>query len=126
MATFSLQRLWTIYKRTAVDPRSSKRDLARTQLAFYSGARGVLKVLAYLIEHGDYEELHETIKRYGRQFERFERGVRRRDVIDPDSAKSLCLCHADGGTCRQEAARRRRVALRGEMDGYRASLIRLS
>jgi ATP-dependent DNA ligase len=36
----------------------------------YSGARGVLKVLAYLIEHGDYEELHETIKRYGRQIER--------------------------------------------------------
>ena len=29
-----------------------------------------LKVLAYLIEHGDYEELHETIKRYGRQIER--------------------------------------------------------
>ena len=93
MATLSLRRLWTIYKRTAVDPRSSKRDLARTQLAFYSGARGVLKVLAYLIE----------------------RGVRRRDVIDPDSAKSPCLCHADGGTCRQETARRRRVALRGEM-----------
>jgi len=23
-----------------------------------------------LIEHGDYEELHETIKRYGRQIER--------------------------------------------------------
>jgi hypothetical protein len=90
-------------------------DLARTQLGFYSGARGVLKVLAYLIEHGDYEELHETIKRYGRQIERFERGVRRRDVIDPDSAKSPCLCHADGGTCRQETARRRRVALRGEM-----------
>jgi hypothetical protein len=44
--------------------------MASTQLAFYSGARGVLKVLAYLIEHGDYEELHETIKRHGRQIER--------------------------------------------------------
>ena len=68
--TLSLRRLWTIYKRTAVTRGSSKRDLARTQLAFYSGARGVLKVLAYLIEHGDYEELHETIKRQGRQIER--------------------------------------------------------
>ena len=44
----------------------SNRELARAQLPFYSGGRGVLKVLAYLIEHGDYEELHETIKRYGR------------------------------------------------------------
>ena len=68
--TLSLRRLWTIYKRTAVQRGLSKRDLASTQLAFYSGARGVLKVLAYLIEHGDYEELHDTIKRQGRQIER--------------------------------------------------------
>jgi hypothetical protein len=68
--TLSLRRLWTIYKRTAVTRDLSKRDLASTQLAFYSGARGVLKVLAYLIDHGDYEELHETIKRHGRQLER--------------------------------------------------------
>ena len=70
MATLSLRRLSTIYKLTAVDAGESKRTLARTQLAFYSGARGVLKVLAYLIEHGEYEELHETIKRHGRQIER--------------------------------------------------------
>jgi hypothetical protein len=69
-ATLSLRRLWTIYKRTAVTRGLSKPDLAGTQLAFYSGARGVLKVLAYLIEHGDYEELHETIERHGRQIER--------------------------------------------------------
>ena len=68
--TLSLRRLWTIYKRTAVQRGLSKRDLASTQLAFYSGARGVLKFLAHLIEHGDYEELHETIKRHGRQIER--------------------------------------------------------
>ena len=70
MATLSLRRLWTIYKRTAVQRGLSKRDLASTQLAFYSGARGVLKVLAHLIEHGDYEELHDTIKRHGRQVEK--------------------------------------------------------
>jgi hypothetical protein len=69
-ATLSLRRLWTIYKRTAVTRGSSKREMASTQLAFYSGARGVLKVLAYLIEHGDFEELHDTIKRQGRQIER--------------------------------------------------------
>ena len=61
--TLSLRRLWTIYKRTAVTRDLSKRDLGSTQLALYSGARGVLKVLAYLMEHCDYEELHETIRR---------------------------------------------------------------
>ena len=70
MATLSLRRLWTICKRTAVHPGQSKRNLARTQLPFYSGARGVLKVLAYLIERGEYEELHATIKRQGRQIDK--------------------------------------------------------
>jgi hypothetical protein len=51
----------------------SKRDLAITQLAFYSGARGVLKVLAHLIQQGDYEELHETITRHGRLIEKIQR-----------------------------------------------------
>ena len=74
MATLSLRRLWTIYKRTAVQRGLNKRDLASTQLAFYSGARGVLEVLAHLIEHGDYEELHETIERHGRQLERIRSG----------------------------------------------------
>ena len=68
--TLSLRRLWTIYKRTAITRGSSKREMATIQLAFYSGARGVLKVLAYLIEHGDHDELHETIRRQGRQIER--------------------------------------------------------
>ena len=79
MAILSLRRLWTIYKRTAVEPGSSKRDLLRTQLAFYSGARGVLKVLAYLIERGDYdyEEVHAAIRREARQIERL-RSRRRR------------------------------------------------
>ena len=67
MATLSLRRLWTLYKRAVVEPGSSKRDLIRTQLAFYSGARGVLKVLDYLLERGEYDELHETIKREARQ-----------------------------------------------------------
>jgi hypothetical protein len=40
----SLRSLWRIYKRTSVVAGTGgKRDLAITQLAFYSGARGVLK-----------------------------------------------------------------------------------
>ena len=67
-ATLSLRRLWTIYKRTSVaHGTGGKRDLALSHLAFYSGARGVLAVLASLIERGDDEQLHEVIKRQGRQ-----------------------------------------------------------
>jgi hypothetical protein len=69
MATLSLRRLWIIYKRTALKGGASQRERLDTQLAFYSGARGVLKVLAYLMERGDYEELHATIKRHGQQIE---------------------------------------------------------
>lgn len=67
----SLRSLWKIYKRTSlVAGTGGKRDLAITQLAFYSGARGVLKVLAHLIERGEYEELHETIRQHGRLIEK--------------------------------------------------------
>jgi hypothetical protein len=72
MATLSLRRLWLIYKRTAVKSGLSPREQVSTQPAFYSGARGVLKVLAYLMEHGDYEELHSTILRHGRQIEKIQ------------------------------------------------------
>ena len=51
------------------------RERINAQLAFYSGARGVLRVLAYLMEHGQYEELHATIRRQARQIERI-RGQR--------------------------------------------------
>jgi hypothetical protein len=71
--TLSLWRLWTIYKRTSIaQGTGGKRDLAISHLAFYSGARGVLMVLAHLIERGDYEELHEIIKRPGRQIAKIQ------------------------------------------------------
>jgi hypothetical protein len=37
------------------------------QGAFRNGAHGVLKVLSDIPEHGDYQELRDTIKRPGRQ-----------------------------------------------------------
>ena len=53
--TLSLRRLWTMYKRIAITSGVgvSKRDLALAHGAFYAGARGVLRVLAQLIEHGE-------------------------------------------------------------------------
>jgi hypothetical protein len=68
MTAFSLRRLWNIYKRTALSHGTvSQRDLLLSQAAFYSGARGVLKVLDHLIAEGDYEGLHRAIARHGRQ-----------------------------------------------------------
>jgi hypothetical protein len=51
---------------------TSKRDLSLSQLAFYSGARGVLKVLDHMIAEGDYEALHRVIERHGRQIKRIQ------------------------------------------------------
>jgi hypothetical protein len=45
VTTLSLRRLWIIYKRTAIRQGTGvgKRDLALSQVAFYAGARGVLR-----------------------------------------------------------------------------------
>jgi hypothetical protein len=68
VTTLSLRRLWSIYERTAIaqGTGASKRGLSLSQLAFCSGARGVLKVLDHMIAEGDYEALHNAIVRHGR------------------------------------------------------------
>jgi hypothetical protein len=74
VTALSLRRLWSIYKRTAIaqGAGASKRDLALAQVAFYSGARGVLKVLDHMIAEGDYEALHKAIVRHGRLLKRIQ------------------------------------------------------
>ena len=45
----------------------------------------MLKVVAYLIERGDCEELHQIIKQQGRQIDRIQgRRPRARLALDPD------------------------------------------
>jgi hypothetical protein len=58
-----------MYKRLVIAGRISagKHDLAIAHAAFYPGAQGALRVLAYLIEHGEDEDLRRTIERHGRQ-----------------------------------------------------------
>jgi hypothetical protein len=82
VATLSLRRLWTIYKRLAAQQGLviSKRDQALEQAAFYAGARGVLKVLAHMLEAGDFEELHATIRRQGRMLRKIQ-GRRRKPAM---------------------------------------------
>jgi hypothetical protein len=74
VTVLSLRRLCVLYKRTAIahGTGGSKRDLALSQLAFYSGARGVLKVLAYMLEQGEDDELRRVIERQGRQLNRIQ------------------------------------------------------
>ena len=72
MTALSLRRLWVLYKRTAIahGAGGTKRDLAFAQVAFYSGARAVLKVLDHMISKGDPAEVQRTIERHGRQINR--------------------------------------------------------
>jgi hypothetical protein len=68
--TPSLRQLWRLYK--AILARSEdvdRRDLMLAQDAFYAGARAVLKVQAYLLERGRYDELHAMIEKHGRQID---------------------------------------------------------
>ena len=66
--TLSLRRLWKVYKQTMIDAgKTDPRHVALARDAFYSGARGVLMVLDHLAQHGEIDELHDTISRSGRQ-----------------------------------------------------------
>ena len=68
MAALSLRRIWSMYKRLLIDGGDGgKHDLAIAHAAFYAGARGTLKVLAHLLEHGEDEELRRTLEHHGRQ-----------------------------------------------------------
>ena len=66
--SLSLRRLWAIHRRRAVAQGAGKSDgdMALAQVAFYSGARGVLKVLAHMIEHGERDAALRTIRRFGK------------------------------------------------------------
>jgi hypothetical protein len=52
--------------------RRGQADLALSQLAFYSGARGVLKVLDRMIAEGDFAALHKTFQRQGSRISRIQ------------------------------------------------------
>ena len=55
-------------------PRAGEQRFSRKK-AFYTGARRVFKVLGYLIERGDIEELHKVIERQAKQIKSL-RGLR--------------------------------------------------
>lgn len=68
MATLSIRRMWTMYANIMFQDdtiavsktgRAFSRTVARA--AFYAGARSTLKVLAFMLERGEIEELHRTI-----------------------------------------------------------------
>jgi hypothetical protein len=74
MTALSLRRLWVLYKRTAIahGTGGSRRDLALAQVAFYGGARAVLKVLDHMIAEGDSAAVQRTIEHHGRQINRLQ------------------------------------------------------
>ena len=63
--------MWVLYKKILMKVDDlDRRDLLLAQNAFYTGARGILKIFADLIRCGDYDALHSIIERHGRQIER--------------------------------------------------------
>jgi len=77
MTTLLIRRLWTMYKKILIDDGAAKQEVLLAQDAFYNGVRSVLKVLAHMLEHGELDELHHTIKREGRQIDVILRWGRR-------------------------------------------------
>jgi hypothetical protein len=65
-STPSLRRMWIMYKKLLVEDGMSRRDQVLAHAEFYSGARCVLKVLGYLVEDGEVDELQRVIRRHGR------------------------------------------------------------
>ena len=59
---------------------------------------------SHLIEHGDYEEFTRRPSGTVLSLRGFDRGVRVREAIDPETAKAPGIRHADGGDDGQEAA----------------------
>jgi hypothetical protein len=77
MSTPSLRQLWLYKALLSRNEELGRRDLVLAQDAFYTGARGVLKVQAYLLERGRYDELHAMIGKYGRQIDNLTKPRRR-------------------------------------------------
>jgi hypothetical protein len=98
----SLRQLWTIYKKILANDGMSKRDLILAQHSFYNGAHGVLKVLDYMFDHGEDDEVRQTVRRQARLIKAIQ-GLRPRArrawvSIPPETAtasllKVLCKQH---------------------------------
>lgn len=78
----SLRHLWNNYKRTVLQEglgiRQRNEVEILTQNAFYLGARSVLQCLAFLLEYGYEDDVHEFIERHGRQLKAMRGEVRRK------------------------------------------------
>lgn len=99
-ATPTLRRMWSMYKELLIENGMSRRDQIIAQEAFYSGARGVLKVLDHLVEGGEVEELQRVIRHHGRTIRGLQGRRRAHGGIDrsrrlgarPGAAVRLNLC----------------------------------
>jgi alkylated DNA nucleotide flippase Atl1 len=85
----------------------SRRDQLLAQGGFYSGARCVLRVLDYLAEEGDIEELQRVVRRHGRTI---------RVLQGQAATKAQPLTSASGVYLLSNAAHRRPPAPRRRYD----------
>jgi hypothetical protein len=61
-----LRRLWVMYRDTAASVIGRRYERMIARHSFYAGAQSALSVLDTMLRDGEYEELHETIRRHGR------------------------------------------------------------
>jgi hypothetical protein len=75
--TPSLRQLWRLYKAyVTTEPDIARREMVLAQNSFYAGARAILKVQAFLLERGRYDELHAMIEKHGRQIDKLIKPAR--------------------------------------------------
>ena len=72
--TPSLRRLWQVYKQVLlkVPGELRRRDMLLAQASFYAGAQSTFKVLCYLLEHGEIEELERFLTQQAKQLKVIE------------------------------------------------------
>jgi len=69
----SLRRMWVMYKKMLIaEGDIDRQELILAQTAFYSGARGVLKVLDSMMQQGKIAKMHAIIDRQARQIEKIQ------------------------------------------------------
>ena len=61
----SMRRLWTMYRKHWVGS-ATKRELIIARTSFYAGARGVLRLLDHMTEHGETELMVARVRREAR------------------------------------------------------------
>ena len=63
----SVRRQWKMFKQQLAEAGLDRRDLVLAQAAFYAGVRVTWKILGYLVDEDEPEELERLIRKKARE-----------------------------------------------------------